>query len=65
VRLTGNINCYHFDIYILSIYNIHNVTDNLISTSEGDLPISLFQIMPVTEYLILDESKKRRLDIQI
>jgi len=38
LRLTGNINSGHFDVY-LSISNNLNVTENLNTTSEGDLPI--------------------------
>jgi len=38
LRLTGNINCGHFDVY-LSISNILNVTENVIVTLEGNLSI--------------------------
>lgn len=54
---TGNINSGQFDGY-LSISNILNVTDNLIITSVGNLPIS--NNVSVTKNLISDKSKKRR-----
>jgi len=39
LRLTGKINSGHFDVY-LSIFNILNVIENVIVTSEGNLSIS-------------------------
>jgi len=54
LRLTGNINSGHFDVYLA----ISNITENLITTSEGDLFIS--NNVSVTKDLISDKSKKRR-----
>jgi hypothetical protein len=62
LRLTGNINSGHFDVY-LYITNIYSVAINLITTSEGDL--SIFNNVSVTENSkknkINKKSKKRRL----
>jgi hypothetical protein len=65
LRLIRNINRGNFDVY-LSISNILNVTENLNTILEVDLPIS--NNVYTSKYLISDKSQKRRhvrLDIQI
>jgi hypothetical protein len=56
LRLTGNINSGHFDVY-LSITNIYYVAVNLITTAEGDL--SIFNNVSVTENSKKNKNKNK------